>query len=397
MRSRARAAWVRLHRLLGLALGGWFALLGLTGSALVYYPEIDAWLRPRHRVEVTGPVQPVDLDAVLARLRALHPARDGPWRIELPRAPQEPVRARYMNPKERDGQFFAPLLVALHPGTLAVLSEGFWGDDPMTWIYDLHYSLLLGSPGRTAVGVGGLAMLALLASGLALWWSAPGARWRSLAPRWRHGSARRVYDLHVIFGAHGALLLAVLCLTGGALALPGPTGALLERFSPVTHTGAPNPGRDVAPAAAAGGVAFREPGSEGAQAPVSLASMARQGIEALGGGELRWIESTDAQARSPITLRVHRDGDPGHRFPHSRVWLDPRSGEVLRLHDVRRSSAADQVVAWLHPLHNGEAFGTTGRVLALTVGIFPAVLLCTGVLRWARKRSARSSASRILP
>lgn len=384
MRSRARAAWGRLHRVLGLVLGGWFALLGLTGSVLVWYPEVDAWLRPQHRVSPGGPVQTVDLDAVLVRLRALHPARDGPWRIELPRAPQEPVRARYLNPREREGRLFAPLLVALHPGTLEVLSEGFWGDDPMTWSYDLHYTLLLGAPGRTAVGVGGLAMLALLASGLALWWSAPGARWRSLAPRWRSGSARRVYDLHVLFGAHGTLLLAVLCVTGAALALPGPTRGLLERFAPVTHVGMPHAAPPLAPDAAFQLTA----GGEGAQAPVSLASLARQGVEALGGGELRWIESTDAQARSPVTLRVHVDGDPCHRFPHSRVWLDPRTGDVLRLHDARRGSAADHVLAWLHPLHNGEAFGTTGRVLALTVGVFPAVLLGTGVLRWARKRAA---------
>ena len=385
MQARARIVWGRLHRVLGLVLGGWFALLGLTGTALVYYPEIDAWLRPQHRVAVGGPVQPVDLDAVLDRLRALHPGREGPWRIELPRAPQEPVRARYVNPKERDGQLFAPLLVAFHPGTLAVLSEGFWGDDPMTWIYDLHYTLLLGSPGRTSVGLGGLAMLALLVSGVALWWSAAGARWRSLLPRWRQGSVRRVYDLHVLFGVHGAVLLAVLCVTGAALALPGPAQVLLERFSPVTHVGTPHGGP-----AAADGIASRPAGGEGTLAPASLTSAARQGVGAVGGGDLRWIESSDAQARSPIALRVHVDGDPGHRFPHTRVWLDPRTGAVLRLHDVRRGSAADHVLAWLHPLHNGEAFGASGRVLALVVGVFPAVLLCTGILRWVRKRSARN-------
>ncbi|MEN9315582.1 MAG: hypothetical protein RIS35_1975 [Pseudomonadota bacterium] len=386
MTAGARRLWFRAHLALGLALGGWFALLGLTGSALVHYPEIDAWLRPQHRIVLADPARPVDLDAVLACLRARHPDRDGPWRIELPRAPDEPVRARYMRPREREGQAFAPLLVALHPATLDVLSEGFWGDDPMTWIYDLHYTLLLGPQGRTAVGIAGLAMLASLASGVALWWSARGARWRALIPRWRSGSARRVYDLHVLLGAHGAALLSVLCLTGAALALPGPTRALLERVSTVGHA-APPEARvqdDLT-----GGMVPRE-----AALPVSLRTAALRGLEALGGGELRWIESSDVRAGNPIALRVHREGDPGRRFPHNRVWLHPRTGEVLGVQDLRHGSAADGLLAWLHPLHNGEAFGATGRLAALVLGALPFVLFCTGILRWARKRSARGHAER---
>ena len=35
-----------LHLYLGLCLGAVFALLGLTGSFLVFYPEMDRWLNP---------------------------------------------------------------------------------------------------------------------------------------------------------------------------------------------------------------------------------------------------------------------------------------------------------------------------------------------------------------
>ena len=367
---------MRLHRVLGLALGGWFALLGLTGSALVYYLEIDGWLRPQHRVQLTAATPPVDPDAVLGRLRTLHPRREGPWRIELPRTPQQPVRARYLNPVEREGQAFAPLLVVLHPQSLEVLSEGFWGDDPMTWIYDLHYALRMGASGRTAVGIVGLAMLLALIAGGALWWSARRARWHSLLPRWRPGSARRVYDLHVLCGAYAAVFLLVLCVTGAALALPGPTHSLLARFSSVSSTDAPQ--------------LARRTGIGESTAPVSLAAAVRLGLEALGGGEVRWIESSDAKAATPIVLRVHLEGDPGHRFPHARVWLHPTTGAVLRTLDARQGGAADRVLAWLHPLHNGEAFGTLGRGVVLLAGLAPAVLLLTGVLRWIRKRSARA-------
>jgi uncharacterized iron-regulated membrane protein len=35
-----------VHRWLGIGLGAWFALVGLTGSILVFEDPIDAWLNP---------------------------------------------------------------------------------------------------------------------------------------------------------------------------------------------------------------------------------------------------------------------------------------------------------------------------------------------------------------
>ena len=50
-------------------------------------------------------------DAVLRRLQALHPERTGPWRIEMPLAPDRPVLVRYYNPPETAGRGFAPLML----------------------------------------------------------------------------------------------------------------------------------------------------------------------------------------------------------------------------------------------------------------------------------------------
>jgi uncharacterized iron-regulated membrane protein len=45
---------------------------------------------------------------------------------------------------------------------------------------------------------------------------------------------------------------------------------------------------------------------------------------------------------------------------------------------------------WLHPLHNGEAFGLTGRILVFLSGLLPLVLFITGFLRWRHKRHAKA-------
>ena len=42
-----RSAWFTVHRWLGIGLGLWFALVGLTGSLLVYDEALDAWLNPQ--------------------------------------------------------------------------------------------------------------------------------------------------------------------------------------------------------------------------------------------------------------------------------------------------------------------------------------------------------------
>lgn len=150
MKPALRRAWLRVHLYLGLALGGLFALLGLSGSALVFYLELDELLNPQ--TAVVQPVAAPSPDAVFQRLQALHPERDGPWRIEMPLAPDRPLMARYYDPPETAGRGFAPLMLTLDPQTLAETSHRFWGDYAMTWLYDLHYTLLAGPTGRSVVG-----------------------------------------------------------------------------------------------------------------------------------------------------------------------------------------------------------------------------------------------------
>jgi uncharacterized iron-regulated membrane protein len=56
-RSSARAwrrVWLRLHLYLGLSVGALLVVVGLTGSALVFMNELDAWLNP-DLLAVTAP------------------------------------------------------------------------------------------------------------------------------------------------------------------------------------------------------------------------------------------------------------------------------------------------------------------------------------------------------
>lgn len=364
----ARKWWLAAHLWLGLTLGALFALLGATGSALVFYLELDRWLHPEIRASASGPA--ATPDAIVAALRRALPARDGPWRIELPLTPGAPLMARYLSAPEKADHAFAPLIVTLDPSTLAITSERFWGEFALTWIYDLHYSLLLGHAGRAAVGYAGLAVLVSLLSGLWLWWPGRGRVAAALRPRLRPGSARRNYDLHVLSGLYGLPLVLVLCLTGAALALPEETRALLRPLSPA------------APAPALPPLAATASPAVGA---TQALEMARRRFPA---AEPRWLETPGAHG-GPWRIVLHQAGEPGRRFPRTQVWIDPASGALLAERDPRRDGAGDTLLRWLHPLHNGEAFGLPGRLLAFVGGLLPVLLFATGLIRWRQKRRAR--------
>lgn len=369
MKPALRRFWLRVHLYLGLAAGGLFALLGLSGSALVFYLELDELLNPQ--TAVVQPAAAPSPDAVFQRLQALHPERDGPWRIEMPLAPDRPVMARYYDPPETAGRGFAPLMLTLDPHTLAETSHRFWGDYAMTWLYDLHYTLLAGPTGRSVVGWTGVLLLVSLLTGLALWWPGRKRLQAALRPVLRKGAVRLTYDLHVLGGIYGLVVLAALTFTGVVLALPEIARPLVAALSPLA------PG-------------FRGPAGlvgEGEPALSLDAALATARLQ-FPDGELRWVETPGKQGR-PISLRFYRPGEPGRRFARNQVWVDPGTGAILAVRDTRQDPAGERFMDWMHPLHNGEAFGLAGRVLACVGGLLPLLLLVTGWLRWRHKRAAR--------
>ena len=365
--DRLRRAVRKAHLWLGLGLGGLFVLLGLTGSVLIFYPELDALLHPEIRVEGKGPP---DWDRALATVRAAYPDKQGPWRFEVTDQPGA-IPARYYNPPERPGYDFRPMMVWLSPDGGAVLRRDYWGEYAMTFIYDLHYRLLLGKTGAAIVGWSGFALLALLLSGLWAWW--PRGSW-SKALRFKRGasSQRVLRDWHKLAGLSGLAFLLILTITGIMLELPNESNTALGAVGlPVDNP----PPVDVA---------------EGPTAPVIPPSQAiKTAMEHLPGARLAWIETPTASG-GIYSLRMQVPSDPSFRFPHSFVWVDAATGDAAAVQDARDAGAGTTVNNWLHPLHEGSAGGLAGRILATVAGLVPLCLFLTGFLRWkARCHSKR--------
>jgi uncharacterized iron-regulated membrane protein len=79
----------RLHLWLGLTIGAAFAVLGLTGFALVFYVEVDRLTHPALHI---APRQ-VDWDQAVVTLRAAFPNLKGTWRRWRLRQPKKIMQA----------------------------------------------------------------------------------------------------------------------------------------------------------------------------------------------------------------------------------------------------------------------------------------------------------------
>ncbi|MGA1860685.1 PepSY-associated TM helix domain-containing protein [Azospirillum sp. 11R-A] len=374
-RQRVRRFLLTMHLTLGLAVGALLAVTALTGSLLVFYVDIDRMLTPELVLpagQEAGRNAPVPLDRVVQALREAHPARGGGWRLELPDGPDHPIMARYMKPEETAGKSFAPLMVAVNPYSAEVLSSRFWGRTAMTWVYDLHYLLLAGEGGQLVLALGGIGSLLILASGVYLWWPAAGKWGRALQPRLRSGFVRQVFDIHVLAGVYGLVVLLPLIVTGIVMERPDWVKPVVERLSPMTAPPVLVSAQDGTAVGAAVG------------ADAALAAALARFPQA----EPRWVE-VPGQGGGAYHIRLFQTGEPGWRFPKTSVWVNGGDGTVMDVRDPTRWTFGDAFFGWQHPLHNGECFGLCCRILVAVAGLLPAVLLATGAVRWRQKKRTR--------
>lgn len=358
--SRVRILLRHVHVWLGLSVGLLFAVLGLTGSALVFYTGIDAALHPEIQTGRSDPVpdgtSPV-WDRALATGRARWNDPGGKWTIEVT-GEGGVIPARYYPAPGHHGD---REMVWFSPDGKRILRAEPWGGYLMSWLYQLHMQLLAGDVGSQIVGWTGVAMLLLLVSGMLVWW--PRGSWRkALAFKRNAVPIRRLRDIHKLSGLASMALLFILAASGVLLALPVVTQFLLA------------PSAVPAPRSTAAGA--------GRMTMVQAFASARR---ALPDGHIVFVDMPNAQ-EAPIRVRLKVPGDPHGRFPGSYVFIDQVSGQVLAVHDVRRGNIGTALVSWIRTLHDGTVGGMATRLLAVVLGFVPILLFATGILHWLRRR-----------
>lgn len=349
----------RVHLYLGISIGALLTLIALSGSILVYYPELDGQL---NKLSVHSS-NTINWDEAYATLKYKYPDRLGSWRLENT-ATGSVIPARYYKPIETKGQAFAPLMVWLNPIGTQIIRDDFWGNYFVTWVYNLHFSLLTGSTGTLIVGYIGIGTLILILSGLWAWWPKRGYWARSLKFKARSTKLGLLYDWHKFIGLCFILPLLVLTITGIMLAIPNQTDpiitALLGKIEKPTTT-------------------VIKPKNY-----ILLSDAIELAQKAMPSARLAWIE-TPSSSNAVYRFRLQTTNDPSHRFPHSYVEINANSAEIISVFNVDNKSPATKVKNWLHPLHDGTIGNHPLRVLWVLSGIANALLFSLGLYRWLLK------------
>lgn len=182
-------------------------LISITGSILVFKPEIDRWLMPKSAKLINITDQRKNLDVLLENIAAQLPEYEiGTWEIMSDRETSDAIYVIKMGT-------FDWYKVYFNPYTAKILSPPVPLDHSLTdWLVELHYTFLLHESGIFFGIIFSIALLFLGVSGLIIYrkfWQ------RLFTLRWNKHLITFFSDFHKMVGIISTPILITLAITGG--------------------------------------------------------------------------------------------------------------------------------------------------------------------------------------
>jgi len=366
MRGRhLKTRLLRVHLWLGIILGFFWSLQGLSGAMLVFNRDIQAaWLAP------AGAAAPLPLDTVIVRANKATGAKV----TRLETFGPDPLLLLAYYPVENSDQIAVidgrsgVVVDRRDPAAMLPSGGASWG-----WLLRLHETLLVGEAGMLLVGTSGLFLLTTILIGF--WNVGWIGKWRDAFRMTRLTSARqRLVGWHRLLGTLAAPALLVMVTCGIYLAFAPQLRSMLT--------------------ATAGYQMPYKPKAQVAAPDVMLTAeqaydVARQHFP--GATLVRLVLPT---AKSPVYLFRLLQRDDARRWAGtSTIAIDPRSGAVRDVYDSARGPLANRVTDAIYSIHTGDVAGVAGRLLVMLAGLSLPVFAVTGVISWIRMRRRRSFAS----
>jgi uncharacterized iron-regulated membrane protein len=394
-RRRLRGWLAKAHRWTSFVLGLLLLAIVISGVALLFAPEIEEVTRPALYETAAGPAEVAPGEA-LATVHRQMPDIDiaeasiwrnrGAW--EVHGGDGETVRiddtdGRILGTTDREHGVM---------GFLANFHECALGCEEMSGFVPFlgkpaqieGADLSLGNEGTWGgliLVVSAIVLLALVVSGLVLWW--PGRRrWgRGFRLRRGVGSYKLNYDLHKVVGFVALPFLAMWAITGINFELPKQTEAAWYAITP----GDPQP-----------------------ESAYEFESKPRRGPEIT---MREAIASASAAAPSGSTLEAINNPNRGERTSYYELWfsggVDPWTygyypgnyGVFVDRYSGRAvpywpNPENDTVTSnfwqnWTGTLHMGNVVGWMPRLGWLAFGLAPLLLAFTGIATWLLRRRLR--------
>jgi uncharacterized iron-regulated membrane protein len=358
-----RKFWIQFHRISGLLLLIPLLLQSISGTIIVFDHTIDEWLNPQLIIMVPPNNQRASLSDIRAATMNAIPDIAQIKSLRFPRNERATYTA-FVNMKEGSPLHGKKMEIMINPYMAEVVSVREWGAYFTSFIYLFHYTFMLGHNAELALGF--LAILMLINVIVVAYYSWPRTRkaWNWLLARNNKitPTVGRFRRAHLLAGLISLPVFTVLIVSGISLIFPAPTNWLLDRP---------------------------------AKANPMIEQHNNQTIQ-----EDNWLMSANhywpdkqwqrviypTPQRPTVEIRLRNTDDPRKTSGSYVLWLNPYTNEVLAEQNYQAMTLRQKTVFWLFPLHSGEAFDLTGRLLIFISGLLTIVLTVAGGWLWYKRK-----------
>jgi uncharacterized iron-regulated membrane protein len=396
-----RNYFITIHRYTGLLLAPFLLIVGLTGSVLAFYHELDRWLNPSMltvSVPQTSTISSFDPFALLERAERQEPHAQIDW-LDLAFESGQAYRLFLLpriNPQTGSPYDLPHNEIYFNPYTGERTGARTWGEvslakeNILSFLYRLHYALALPKHlamfGATILGV--IALLWFLDSFIGLYLTLPQhkkqqslpfaqhlQRWKSA---WQIKPSRFNYDLHRASGLWLWPILLVLAWSGVAFNLKAVYQPVMSSVLNMRHL-------DTLPRL---DKLLEMPGIDWRAAHQFGKKYIHLASEEYGFTVEREQSLYLDRMHGVYHYKVKTDHDHGKNGA-TIVVLNANSGEFVTLITPIVDSVGDIIHRWITWLHTARVFGMPMQILICMTGLVVAVLSITGVVIWWRKRTSR--------
>jgi len=380
-RNTALRRWsFYVHFYTGLVAGIVFSVVGLTGSILVFVPELRV-LEVPGRAEVRQTGQRVPLETLFQVVRKSRPNdriesfSSASERDSFEFSPDKALNFRSYSTADERFQTF------VDPYSGKIICQYNYNHRFLQKIYDLHEYLLAGLTGKKINAWFAMLLLVVSLAGLLLWWR--GRKYWRLGLEYRiHASwKRQAWDIHNLGGFLFFLPLLILAITGIYYSYE-------SQFAKAASFLTQSPASIPAPRSSAPGAKWR-PVDDILRSSDQAAPDCKPTI-------FYFPKSAD----SSFYVRVHCPYDP-HAVGLTYIYVDPPTARTTLVDRFYQETSAMRLVRLVTPVHYGDVGGLTTRILWVAIGLAPGVLFVTSLLMWwnrsLSKRWSRYCAKLLTP
>ena len=339
-------------------------IISITGSIIVFKPELDALLMPESATLKVNQQQRKDYDALLTNIYAQLPEYEmGTWEVF---DDKQTADAIYVIKKGT----FDWHKVYLNPYTGMTLSEPVPLNHYLTdWLVELHYTFLLHESGIMLGFVFALIFLFLGVSGLIIYrkfWQ------RFFTLRWDKQLAVFFSDFHKMVGVVSSPVLIILAITGGYWNMAEFIHEIEEAEQHRTYT-------------------LNERRYEDS---ISFDQISADALGRIAGFKITYIVFPYEPEQEISFFGSVPTGNPLMSDYTSGATYNRLNGSFVATWDIRQQGLGSKVLDSFRALHFGTFGGIASRVLWCVLGATPVLLSITGFYLWLKRQRKRKQSQR---